>query len=204
MTDQIKSPSVIRQEWIEAAVVLFREHFAANWWTVPDKVRVSMGFPIGVKDGKRKLGQCFHAVHSADGHSEIFLSPDHRGTQEVLETIAHELIHATVENPNPPEGYKPVGHKGTFKVCALAIGFKAPMASTPADEKMLDFCKLVTDKIGEFPAGVLSMAKRKKKATYLLKCMCESCGYTARVTAKWIDKAGEPICPQDQEPMICE
>lgn len=46
--------------------------------------------------------------------------------------------------------------------------------------------------------------KRKKKGTYLLKCECQSCGYIARVTAKWIDQAGEPICPQDQEPMVCQ
>lgn len=196
-----KSPSIVRQEWIEEAVRMFREHFAANWWTVPEKVRISVGFPIGVKDGKRKLGQCMHCIHSADSHTEIFLSPDHRGTQEVLETIAHELIHATVEGANPGPDYKPQGHKGKFKTCALAIGFKGPMTSTPADQKMLDIIKVITDKIGEFPAGVLSMVGRKKKATYLLKCECETCGYVARVTAKWIDQAGTPICPSCMEPM---
>jgi hypothetical protein len=201
-----KSPSIIRQEWIEEAVEMFRKHFHVNWWTVPVNIRFSIGYPVGVKDGKRKLGQCIHSMHSADSHAEIFLSPDYTHTQEILETIAHEMIHASVEITKEQfeAGVKPVGHKGKFAACALAIGFKGPMTSTPSDDKMLAFIKVITDKIGEFPAGRLNLTKRKKKGTYLLKCECSKCGYVARVTAKWLDKAGEPICPTDQEPMVCQ
>lgn len=202
MTD--KSSSQLRFEWIDQAVSLFRNHFAANWWPVPANIRVSVGYPVGSKDGKRKLGQCIHAIYSADNHTEIFLSPDYTNTVEVLETIAHEMIHATVEDPNPGEGYKAVGHRGKFAMCALAIGFKAPMSSTPSDTKMLDFINGVVAKIGEFPAGRLNLTKRKKKGTYLLKCECSECGYIARVTAKWVEKSGAPICPTDQEEMVCE
>ncbi len=200
-----KSPSIIRQEWIETAVVMFRQHFAANWWNVPDNIRVSIGYPVGVKDGKRKLGQCIHCLFSSDSHSEIFLSPDYTDTNEILETIAHEMIHATVEKQDHKQGIdKPVGHKGKFAACALAIGFKGPMTSTPSDVKMVEFIKTIVAKIGEFPAGRLNLTKRKKKATYLLKCECQQCGYVARVTAKWLNQSGEPICPTDQEPMICQ
>lgn len=202
MTD--KSPSIIRQEWIETAVEMLRQHFKNNWWDVPDNIRVSVGYPVGVKDGKRKLGQCIHAIFSADAHSEIFLSPDYTDTNEIVETIAHEMIHATVEHPTPGPDYKPVGHRGKFAACAIAIGFKGPMTSTPSDTKMEEFIKVVVDRIGQFPAGRLNLTTRKKKSTYLLKCECQECGYVARVTAKWIEAAGEPICPQDQEPMICQ
>ncbi len=198
-----KSPSIIRQEWIEEAVKMFREHFKVNWWNVPDNIRVSIGYPVGVKDGKRKLGQCIHSMFSGDSHSEVFLSPDYTDTNEILETIAHEMIHATVEISKEEweAGKKPVGHKGKFAMCALAVGFKGPMTFTPSDEKMAAFIKVIVDKIGEFPAGRLNLTKRKKKATYLLKCECPDCGYVARVTAKWIDKAGTPICPVDEIPM---
>ncbi len=198
-----KSPSIIRQEWIETAVVMFRQHFAANWWTVPDNIRVSIGYPVGTKDGKRKLGQCIHAMYSGDSHAEVFLSPDYTDTNEILETIAHEMIHACVEITKDEfeAGVKPVGHKGKFATCALAIGFKGPMTSTPSDVKMQEFIKIIVAKIGEFPAGRLNLTKRKKKGTYLLKCECPDCGYVARVTAKWIDKAGTPVCPIDEIPM---
>jgi len=75
------------------------------------------------------------------------------------------------------------------------------MTSTPSNIKMEEFIKIVVDKIGQFPSGRLNLTKRKKKSTYLLKCECPTCGYVARVTAKWIDKAGTPICPTDDEPM---
>jgi len=42
---------------------------------------------------------------------------------EVLETLAHELIHVA-SGPN-------VGHKGAFVKIAKSIGFKAPWTTTP-------------------------------------------------------------------------
>ena len=35
----------------------------------------------------------------------------------------------------------------------------------------------------------------KPQGTRLLKTFCKTCGYTCRVTKRWIDKAGTPICP---------
>jgi hypothetical protein len=50
----------------------------------------------------------------------------------------------------------------------------------------------------------MSTMDRKKRTTRLLKCECEACGYTARVTRKWVDEAGAPICPVDQIEMTCD
>lgn len=191
----IKSPSIIRQEWIEQAAIMFKEHFKHYWWTVPDNVRLSIGFPVGAKDGKRILGQCINKMYSNDGHWEIFISPNYTNSVEILETIAHELVHATVEVP---------GHRGKFKNCALAIGFEAPMTFTPAGPRMIKVIEDIIAAIGEFPAGDLNLSARKKQATNLKKCECPECGYIARVTMKWIDKLGEPICPLDEIQMVCD
>lgn len=192
---EMKSPSIIRQEWLEQSVVFFRDYFKSNWWTVPDNVRVSIGFPVGAKDGKRILGQCFPREYSNDGHWEIFISPNYINSVEILETIAHELVHATVEVP---------GHRGKFKDCALAIGFEMPMTFTPAGPRMLKVIEYIVASIGEFPAGDLNLLTRKKQATNLKKCECPNCGYIARVTMKWINKLGEPICPLDEIQMVCD
>lgn len=191
----MKSPSIVRQEWIEQAATMFREHFKANWWNVPDNLRLSIGFPVGAKDGKRILGQCFPNTYSKDNHWEIFISPNYTNSIEILETIAHEMVHATVEVP---------GHRGKFKDCALAIGFEAPMTATPAGPKMLQKINDIIFMIGEFPAGDLNLIGRKKQKTNLKKCECPDCGYVARVTMKWINKVGEPICPVDEIQMICD
>lgn len=55
-----------------------------------------------------------------------------------------------------------------------------------------------------FPAGALNMTKREKQATRYMKCQCGECGYLARVTRKWIESAGEPVCPTDKVGMTCE
>lgn len=192
---ETQSPSLLRQKWVEDAAQMFKQHFKNNWWTIPDNVRLSIGFPVGAKDGKKVLGQCFDKQFSNDGHYEIFLSPDYISTNEMLMTIAHELVHATVEVP---------GHRGRFKQCALAIGFEAPMTSTPAGPKMLEFIARIVTAIGEFPAGNLNLVNRKKQSANLKKCECEKCGYIARVTMKWIKAVGEPICPLDHIQMSCE
>lgn len=42
----------------------------------------------------------------------------------------------------------------------------------------------------------------RRQTCRLLKVECPTCGYIARVTRKWLDARGAPICPTDQEPMI--
>ena len=70
-------------------------------------------------------------------------------------------------------------------------------------------------KRGSKPANALNAAARSmpmihavqptshsstKQTTRLLKVKCESCGYTARVTRKWLDQCS-PICPCNHKPM---
>ena len=42
------------------------------------------------------------------------------------------------------------------------------------------------------PAGVVPVVPQKAR---LLKVYCTDCGYTARITQRWITKAGTPDCP---------
>jgi hypothetical protein len=179
------TPSMIRQNWIEQA---------------------SVGFPKGMHGGKKAIGQCWSMKASSDGYFELFTSPElghdgkpkpgNKGTRDQLETIAHELAHATVGTE--------AGHKGMFKLCAEAIGFIGPMTSTPAGPKMADCITRIIEKIGEFPAGALNVNDRKKQGTRLIKCECMECGYTVRTTKKWIEASGAPICPQDMDVMACD
>jgi hypothetical protein len=51
-------------------------------------------------------------------------------------------------------------------------------------------------RIGPYPAGFL--IDTPKQGTRMLKCDCSACGYTVRITRKWLDAAGPPICPTDK------
>jgi hypothetical protein len=39
--------------------------------------------------------------------------------------------------------------------------------------------------------------------TRLLKAICGDCAYTVRVTRRWLDELGAPLCPCNREPLEC-
>jgi hypothetical protein len=189
------SPSMNRQVWVEKAVAALRDHFASRGYTVPDNLRVTIGFPKG---GRTRIGECHFTEASVDKHFEIFISPElGQGSkykeQPVIEVIAHEICHTIA-------GYE-AGHKAPFKRVATAIGLTGKMTSTKPGPDMLAFIEAFEKKHGPYPAGALSRSMVKKKATYLIKCECPHCGYTVRTTAKWLEN-GDPICPVDNEGMV--
>jgi hypothetical protein len=149
------------------------------------------------------LGQCFDKTTSTDDHYELFISPevgkngeelaDKASTVNILETIAHELVHATVGNDH--------GHQGAFIGCAAAVGFIRPWRYTPAGEKMMGMIEQIVAKQGLFPAGAIKLLK-KPQGKSLIKCECE-CGFKAYVTRKMMEEIGVPVCPVDFVVMEC-
>lgn len=196
--------SIIRHNWIEQSLLEFRAHFASCGYTVPDNVRVSVGFTKGGHAGKKALGVCYSPIASADGFYELFIFPevgargeeliDKASTINILETVAHELVHATVGNEH--------GHRGNFIVCAAAVGFVKPWRYTPAGDKIMQIIEQIIGKQGLFPAGAIKLPKKQGKS--LVKCQCEGCDYVAYITAKQLEKHGTPVCPTDFEAMWCE
>lgn len=178
---------------------------ATEEYTVPDNLRASCGFPHGGRKG-HAIGQCWGPQCSADGHAELFVSPELGVTSDAkaeeqsifaLAVLAHEMVHAIV-------GVE-AGHKSPFKKLATRINLEGKMTATVPGEKFKQWGQGAIKRIGTFPMGKLNKASRiGKQATRLLKCECEYCGYVARVTRKWLDDAGAPICPTDQKEMICD
>jgi hypothetical protein len=182
-----KTPSALRQEWLEAATVELRTLFADKGHEVPENVRISIGWPKGGK--ATTIGQCFYAEGSSDKHNEIFISPVLRDTLQIVATLAHELVHAIAG--------KDAGHKAPFKRIAVAIGLEGKMTETTAGAGFVEWFEPVRERIGEYPGGSLVPTGRKKQTTRMIKCSCEGCGYTVRTTQKWLEDAGAPICPTD-------
>lgn len=185
------SPSLSRQKWLEQALTALRGHFAKAGHTVPDNVRVSIGWPHGARGGKGNpdtIGQCWDSIASSDKHFEIFISPALKDGARIVDVMAHELCHVIA-------GHK-AGHKGPFKQVAISIGLEGKMTATTAGPVMVEWAAAFIKRHGEYPAGSLSSVKggRKKQGTRLLKCECETCGYIVRTTKKWIEDAGAPRC----------
>lgn len=185
-----QSPSAERQDWVEKALKTLRSHFNEHGYIVPDNLRVTIGWPKG---GRTRIGECFFTENSTDKHFEIFVSPElgkdsKHGNHPVMEVMAHEICHTIA-------GYE-AGHKKPFKVIATKIGLEGKMTSTLPGPIMLALIERFVTINGPYPAGAMTRSMKKKEKTYLIKCECPDCGYTVRVTDKWL-ATGDPICPVD-------
>jgi hypothetical protein len=186
----LATPSFRRQAWLELAVAALRVRFTEAGYAIPFETRVSIGWPKrGANCGR--VGECWSSQSSSDAHYELFVSPQLTTGADIVETLAHELVHATV-------GVE-AGHKAQFKQCAVRIGLTGPMRATVAGPEFLAWAEELFKRIGLYPGGFL--VDTPKQGIRLRKCECPACGYTARVTRKWLTDAGPPICPSDRIPM---
>lgn len=179
-----------RETWLLAAKKAVEPLFKQHGYTVPEKIRVSCGWPSVKALGKnsRRIGECWATQCSRDESWEIFISPALADPVRVLDVLVHEIVHAVV-------GLE-CGHTGAFRKCALAVGLTGKMTATEAGPELKGHLAAIANRIGTYPHAALDSRKSsvKKQSTRLLKVSCESCGYTVRTTQKWID-VGLPTCP---------
>ena len=127
MANAKTTPSLERQHWLERAGSELRARFAAAGYIVPEKIRVSIGWPKRAASCGA-IGECWATEASSDRHAELFISPELTEGARILDVLAHELVHATVGTN--------AGHGKAFKQCALKIGLRGPMRSTSAGGRM--------------------------------------------------------------------
>lgn len=214
-----------RESWLAAAVEIFRPRFVEVGFPLPEKVRISIGFgPQGARQESAKiLGVCMARILSSDGVNEIFVSPEDADTQIMLETVLHELIHATLDCQD--------GHQGRFAEIATRLGFEGPMTATPPSVELAAELITIAATLGEYPGASLMIGANKpvdipvgpdgkpikltsgpgggKTQTTrmrLVQCETEGCdaaqaGYKLRMTKTHLDAFGAPKCPACDWPM---
>lgn len=180
-----------REQWLAAGIDAMRGHFQEQGYPIPEQVRVSVGFPRATR---KAIGQCWKGSCAKDGVNQLFISPTHETGVASLDTLAHELVHAALDCKG--------GHGKRFQKACVAIGLTAgsPKAAG-AGKELLARLNVIAKTLGEYPHSPLVPIDGKKQTTRLLKVECADCGYVARVTAKWIEKLGAPLCPCNQEAM---
>jgi len=180
-----------REAWLMRLTVQLRPLFEEAGHPLPPKIRVSCGWPTHralAPNGKsRTVGQCWPTECSADGRREVFVSPFLSDASQVAAVLVHELCHAVLDCEH--------GHRAPFKRVATALGLTGKMTATVAGEKLTERLNALLKDLPPYPHAALdrTASPEKKQGTRLVKVECPECGYTIRVTRKWLD-IGVPTC----------
>lgn len=205
-----------RETWLNKLAEKLAPRFDELGHPLP-KFRVSIGFTsVGANGGAN--GQCWSDACAEDKHFTIFISPSEGTSIAIAAILNHELIHAAV---GLKEGHKgkfatmmnATGMKRPFTCSIPGDAFKewvqpfiAELGEIPHSQlnvrgpgKVKLFKKdgggmaaVVDIDVGGVREPINNLPK--KQNTRLKKATCSECGYTARVTAKWL-KIGPPHCP---------
>ena len=180
-----------REQWLMQAVEHIVPLFEEYGYVVPP-VKVSVGFPSTGAKG-RHLGQCWSTKAAIDGVNQIFIAPHLQTPFDFLDTLVHELVHAVDDCQS--------GHGENFKKIAKDVGLLGPMRSASAGALLKQRLNLITEQLGSFPHGRLSLPVRTmQKAPKRPGAKCEKCGYEVVMLKRHLH-AGTPICPKDMESM---
>jgi hypothetical protein len=192
-----------REAWMLRFVEASRPWFEEVSAPLPAKIRVTMS----LTRGKRVVAQCYARSASADGTNEILVRLDQAEAIEVADHLLHELCHAADDCQHR--------HGPGFARIAKAIGLVGPMKSTKLGDNARERSEAIIAELGPFPHAPLDVAtgrrsgparqkNRHVKVTCVHEDEREACGYTCRLSRAWIDRAGPPICPIHEEPMVLE
>lgn len=203
----------VREVWLNKMAAKMAPRFEKLGFPLPP-FRVSIGWTSGGKRA-RAGAEVWGSSASGDNHFEIFISPITEDPMQVSAYLAHELSHTAAGIDQ--------GHSGDFACLMRHLGMKRPMTGSNRTPAFDEWVQPFIDELGPIPHAKLSFgmgevvrgAKRKakqvdageatvtfdmtsapaKQTTRLLKVACSECGYTARVTQKWLD-VGAPHCPE--------
>jgi len=193
-------PSVDNREtWLNKAAALLRPMLEEVGHSAAEQLRITVGWPstaaLSTNPEKRRIGECWYPENSGDNTCEIFISPSVDDSVKILAVLLHEMIHS---------GFSAgVGHKGSFRTVFYALGFTGSAKHSTPGEALFSRLARLHRKLGDIPHAALSgRSTVKKQTTRLLKVECSNSGYVARITRKWLEDEGAPICPCCHEVMV--
>lgn len=187
LADDLTPLHATREEWLTRAIALVRSKYPSTPFA--QNVRVACGFP-STASRSGTVGETWADTASRDKTIEILISPIVDNPREVLAVLLAQLAHATPGALNTGTAYRAVA--ASLGLEPLRKDWKSTRGADDFDIRYSD----VLTELGPYPhAALVPNSMKAKQSTRLLKAQCNgpSCGYTVRVTAKWV-KVGLPTC----------
>ena len=179
-----------REEYLQKAKEeLNTRVFKQAGYEIPD-VKISCSWALGTADkNKKTLGQCVPRSWSKANINEIMIVPTVDDSEQVIDTLAHELVHAIDDCKS--------GHGAGFKKICLAVGLNgsSQMTYACAGDELTQTIKEIVEDIGLYPHNELEINKRKKQTTRMIKVSCSyECGFSYRTSRKNIESMTNYTC----------
>ena len=178
-----------REEYLQKAKDELNDRvFKQAGYEIPE-VKIACSWALGTADkNKKTLGQCVPRSWSKANINEIMIMPTVDDSEQVIDTLAHELVHAVDDNKS--------GHGAGFRKICLAVGLNGSSQMRYAcagDELKQTITEIVKD-IGLYPHSELQIHKRKRQTTRMLKVSCTECNFSYRTSRKNIGMMANTIC----------
>jgi SprT-like family len=189
-----------REAWLTALVQELRP-LVAGIGQLP-RFRISCSLPSSraFSARRRRVGECWSPTASADGTTEILVSPADADPFEVASTVLHEMIHAIIGVRH--------GHGPAFRRAMTKAGLTGHPTATRANDETESYIRnKILPELGPYPHAALNVQARngKKQSTRLLKVVCPVEGkYNVRIVRQWVVSPGPPHCACHNLPMIVE
>ena len=161
-----------REAWLRSVVEELRPAFFEAGHRIPERLRVSCGFPSSARLGRPwdHASESWSADVSQDGTYEIFISPEANDLAYVVGLLARELIRICTP------GSRTIGRRQLV----AAIGLLGSLQRITIHEKLVRRIDDIRVKLGPYPHGRIDVNRRPKvgnsRMTYLI---CHSCGAPA-------------------------
>lgn len=183
-------PKANREAWLRAAYDLIRKEALPE---APEAVAISWSFPSkgGAAASRRTIGECHYREGSAvavEGGRAILISPTLQTAFALIETLAHEMVHAAL-----PAG---CGHRAAFSQFAARIGLVKPWTATTAGPELAAKIEAWLKVLPAWPGGHLRIIATQKGRQ--IKATC-GCGRILRGSRATFDQ-GPILCGLCEEP----
>lgn len=166
-----------REEWLTRAATMILKHVAELGYVPTGPVKTSLSvLPKTRKEVTN--GRCYHAVASAGGFREIFISVELTEIRQILGVLTHEIGHAVLKDG--------VGHRNPFRVFCEKVGFEFKEAKYAVDgAEWWIWARRIADELGPIPHKRLNTShaegEGKKQKARMLKLECPCCGIKLRI-----------------------